>query len=161
MFADLHTALAFLAALGSGLMAGVFFAFSGFIMRALGRLPAASGIAAMQSINVAVINPVFLGAFLGTAALCGVLAILALAGGPVPRDPWLLAGSLAYLLGTFLATMTGNVPLNKALAAAAPGTAEGEALWPIYLVRWRAWNHLRTVSSLVALACFVAALQSP
>jgi hypothetical protein len=34
------------AAVGSGVMAGVFFAFSTFVMRALGRLPAPQGIAA-------------------------------------------------------------------------------------------------------------------
>jgi uncharacterized membrane protein len=57
-------ALTLFAALGCGLIAGVFFAFSAFVMKALGRLPPAEGIAAMQSINIAVINPVFLTAFL-------------------------------------------------------------------------------------------------
>ena len=58
------------AALGCGLMAGLFFAFSVSVMKALGRLPSAEGIAAMQSINVAIINPVFLAAFFGTATAC-------------------------------------------------------------------------------------------
>src|SRR3990172_7116821 len=62
-------ALPFIAALGSGLIGGVFFAFSALVMKALGRLPPAGGIAAMQSINVAVLNPVFFGAFFGTAIL--------------------------------------------------------------------------------------------
>ena len=62
------------AALGCGLMAGVFFAFSTFIMRALARLQPARGIEAMQSINRTVINPWFLGVFLGTAAVCILLA---------------------------------------------------------------------------------------
>ena len=38
-------------ALGSGLMAGVFFAFSTFVMRALARRPFAEGIGAMQELN--------------------------------------------------------------------------------------------------------------
>ncbi|HLL90834.1 MAG TPA: hypothetical protein VK324_16150 [Tepidisphaeraceae bacterium] len=67
------------AALGSGLMAGVFFAFSAFVMRALGRLPAGEAVAAMRAINVAVINPLFLGVFLGTAAGSGGAAMLAMA----------------------------------------------------------------------------------
>jgi uncharacterized membrane protein len=58
--------LTLLSALGSGLIAGVFFAFSTFVMRALGRLPPHEGIAAMQSINIVVINPWFMTAFLGT-----------------------------------------------------------------------------------------------
>ena len=63
-------ALTLCAALGCGLMAGVFFAFSAFVMKALARLPPGEGLAAMQSINVAVVNPWFLVAFLGTAAAC-------------------------------------------------------------------------------------------
>ncbi len=45
------------ALLASALVGGVFFAFSSFIMKALARVPSAEGIAAMQSINVIVINP--------------------------------------------------------------------------------------------------------
>jgi len=71
-------ALVLAAALGSGVMAGVFYAFSTGIMLALGHLPAAQGIAAMQSINVAVINPLFLGAFLGTALLSLAAAVVAI-----------------------------------------------------------------------------------
>ena len=40
-------ALTFLSALGSGVMAGLFFAFSAFVMTALARIAPASGIAAM------------------------------------------------------------------------------------------------------------------
>jgi hypothetical protein len=75
MFDRLLFALALFSALGCGLVAGVFFAFSSFVMNALARLPAAQGIAAMQSINVVVINPLFMTAFLGTAAACVLLAI--------------------------------------------------------------------------------------
>ncbi len=61
-------ALKLFSALGCGLMAGVFFAFSTFVMNALARLQPTQGIAAMQSINITVINPLFMAAFLGTAA---------------------------------------------------------------------------------------------
>jgi len=61
---DLLFALTLCAALGCGLMAGVFFAFSSFVMNALARLTPGEGIAAMQSINVAVINPLVHGSFL-------------------------------------------------------------------------------------------------
>ena len=67
--------MSFLAALGNGLMAGMFFAFSVFIMTALGRLPPDHGIAAMQSINIVILNPMFLSVFMGTAAICIVLTI--------------------------------------------------------------------------------------
>jgi uncharacterized membrane protein len=59
-----------LSVLGCALVAGIFFAFSTFVMKALGKLSPPQGVAAMQSINVAVINPWFLTAFFGTAVAC-------------------------------------------------------------------------------------------
>jgi uncharacterized membrane protein len=67
---QLFFALTLAAALGCGLLAGLFFAFSVSVMKALARLPSAEGITAMQSINVTIINPVFLATFFGTAAAC-------------------------------------------------------------------------------------------
>ncbi|MGQ9372021.1 DUF1772 domain-containing protein [Azospirillum sp. ST 5-10] len=155
--ADPLALLTALAALGSGLVAGIFFAFSTFVMGALGRLPAPHGIAAMQSINVVVLNPLFFAAFFGTALLCAALAVAALAGGASPR-PLLLAGGALYLVGTILVTITCNVPLNDRLARAVPDSAEGAALWRLYRTRWTAWNHVRTAAALAAAACFTAAL---
>ena len=150
--------LALASALGSGLMAGVFFTFSTFVMRALARQPAAHGIATMQSINVTVLNPWFLGVFFGTAATCSVLAFDSLVLRPVPGAWLLLAGSALYVLGTFLVTMVCNVPWNNRLAAADAASAAGQALWARYLSRWTAWNHVRTVAALAALAAFLLAI---
>jgi uncharacterized membrane protein len=61
-------ALTFLAALGGGLMTGLFFVFSAFMMTALARLPAGQGMAAMQSINVAILNPAFGATFFAPSA---------------------------------------------------------------------------------------------
>ncbi|MDN5698593.1 MAG: hypothetical protein L0G70_11570, partial [Rubrobacter sp.] len=54
------------AALGCGLVAGVFFAFSSFVMAALKRLPAAEGVAAMQAINALAVTPMLMAGFFGT-----------------------------------------------------------------------------------------------
>lgn len=151
--------LAFLAALGSALMAGTFFAFSAFVMGALERLPAPQGIAAMQSVNIVVINPLFLGAFLGTGAVSAVLIVLALLRLDAPRSVWLIAGSLLYIVGTNVVTMRFNVPLNDRLAVADPESADGAGLWRRYLVDWTFWNHVRTAAPLAALACFILALR--
>ena len=77
----------FLSALGSGLMAGLFFIFSVCIMTALGRLAPANGIAAMQSINVTILNGFFLTVFMGTAvALPGTYRRLVRGMGAVRRN---------------------------------------------------------------------------
>ena len=150
--------LIFLAALGAGLMAGVFFAFSAFIMRALAKLPVGHGIAAMQSINLVVINPLFLGVFMGTAALCTLLVVVGSARWDERGSIWLIAGGLSYLIGTFLVTMLCNVPLNNALARVDADDPRASTLWSGYVRRWSGWNHLRTVAALAALAAFSLAL---
>jgi uncharacterized membrane protein len=152
------TVAIFLCALGCGLVAGAFFAFSTFVMKALGRLPAPHGIAAMQSINIVVINPWFMTALFGTALLCAIVFAAALHGWQEPAAPYLLAGSTLYLAGTVLVTMLFNVPKNNALAAAEPSTAEAAALWRDYLSSWTFWNHVRTAATLAACALLVAAL---
>jgi uncharacterized membrane protein len=151
-------ALTLFSALGCGLIGGVFFAFSSFVMNALARLPAAQGIAAMQSINVVVINPLFMTAFLGTAAACVLLGASSLLRWREPGAAYILAGSLLYFVGTFLVTILFNVPRNNALAAVAPASAEGAGLWTVYVSSWTAWNHVRTVASLAAAALLIAAL---
>lgn len=143
--------------LGCGLVAGVFFAFSTFVMSALGRLPAIQGIAAMQSINTTVINPWFMLAFLGTAIACILLAISSLLKWHQPSTVYLLVGSLLYLIGTFLVTIAFNVPLNEALAKVNPASAEGANLWAKYLSQWTFWNHIRTISALAAAAVLLLA----
>src|ERR687896_1427158 len=97
--------LTLITALGCGLVAGVFYAFSTFVMKALARLPAAQGVAAMQSINIVVINPWFLGAFLGTAAAC-VFLIVAMFIWQTPDGAYI--GSLLYLIGTIMVTRVFN-----------------------------------------------------
>ena len=128
-------------------------------MQALARLPPAQGIAAMQSINVAAITPVFMGALFGTAALCAVLAVVALSMWGEPGAAWVLVGGLLYLVGAIAVTMAFNVPRNNALAAVVPESAEGAGLWARYVTEWTAWNHVRTGACLAAAAALTMALR--
>jgi uncharacterized membrane protein len=157
----LITGLILISALGSGLIAGSFFAFSTFVMAALARLPAAQGVAAMQSINVVVINPLFLGALFGTALVCIALLVASFQGWSEPRAFYLLAGGLLYLLGTVLVTMVFNVPRNNALAALDASSAEAATFWVRYVPEWTLWNHLRMAAALAASASFILALRLP
>jgi uncharacterized membrane protein len=150
--------LTFAALLGSGLVAGIFFAFSTFVMRALGQLPENQGIAAMQAINVTVINPWFFLAFFGTGVVCLPIAFLAWGSAAGTHRTYLLAGCALYLLGCLLVTIAFNVPLNNRLASAEPDSSGAEALWANYLSRWTLWNHVRTAASLAAAGLFAMAL---
>ena len=147
-----------LALLGSALIGGVFFAFSSFIMKALARVPSSEGIAVMQSINVVVINPSFIGAFMGTALLSITVFVLVLTNGIIPATMFFISGSVLYFVGTFLVTMFGNVPLNKQLAEVSVNDPDAAVLWKHYLDRWTVWNHVRTAAAIVAALLFILGL---
>jgi uncharacterized membrane protein len=118
----------------------------------------AEGIAAMQSINRVILNPLFLVVFLGTALVCLLVVLTSLWRWHEAGAAWLLAGALLYLVGTFLVTMLFNVPLNNALDAATPASADGARLWANYLSTWTAWNHVRSITSFAAMAAMIAGL---
>src|SRR5262245_47994801 len=157
---DVMFGLTLAAALGAGLVAGIFFAFSAFIMTALRRLPPEGGISAMQSINVTVLNPAFFLVFFGTAVAALVVASAAFAGWSPSRSLYLLAGALLYLAGTIFVTMSFNVPHNIKLAVTSAKSAEGASVWKTYLSAWTAWNHVRTIAALAACASFILALSA-
>jgi uncharacterized membrane protein len=152
--------LTLLSATGAGLVAGIFFAFSAFVMTALGRLSASNGISAMQSINVAVLNPVFFSVFFGTGAVSLALAIAALFRWSAPGALYLLVGALLYVVGCVLVTVMFNVPLNNKLKAVNPESSDGASLWSAYLTTWTAWNTVRTVASLAASVLFILAIHA-
>jgi len=155
---DLVTATTVVTALACGLVGGVFFGFSNFIMAGLGRRPDAEGIGAMQAINVTVINPGFMAPLFGTVLLCIGLAVWAVGSLGETGAPFVLAGAALYTFGCAGVTMAFNVPLNnevERLDPADPGAAE---VWHRYLRRWTAWNSMRTAASLGAAALLIAGL---
>lgn len=149
-------ALTFVAALGSGLMAGLFFIFSVTVMAALARLTPANGIAAMQSINAVILGSTFLGVFMGTALISAVLCVAWLLGWG-SGGLYMLAASVVYLVGIIGVTMVFNVPMNDALVAMNPQSAEAASYWQKYLTDWTVWNHVRTVAGIGSLALFILA----
>jgi len=138
---------------GAGLVTGLLFAFSNFVMRALAVLPSDKGMFAMQRINEMIINPIFLLLFLGAPILCSIIVVYS--GLKINESGFLflLIGALAYLIGPFGITMLFNVPLNNLLASADVSSAD--EIWPMYQKRWQFWNHIRTyigVASIVFLS---------
>jgi uncharacterized membrane protein len=157
---ELLSTLTFAAAISCGATGGVFFAFSSFVMKALSRLPAAQGVAAMQAINLAAVKPLFMALLFGAAALCILLVIGAFSIWRNPEAVYLLAGGLLYLGGTVVVTILFHVPRNDAIAAIGPADAHSAALWAQYVKSWTAWNHLRTAAALGSSALLIAALRA-
>ena len=149
--------VALLAAVGCGLMAGLFFAFSNFVMRALSRLSPGSAVAAMNSINREIANPLFLLLFFSTPVACLFLVGYAFVYPQVPTRALLLAGGAIYLVGALLVTVVCNIPRNKALAHVDPASAAAESAWSSFFRVWVRWNHVRSIASLLAAICFIGA----
>ena len=147
------------AAVGSGVVAGVFFAFSTFVMRGLGRLPAPQGIAAMQAINAAAPTPLFMLALFGTVPVCVALIVWAVTSSGEPGATHVLVASGLYLVAPAL-TIGYHVPRNNALATLDPSSVGSAQLWARYLKLWTTWNHVRTLAPMAAAAVFILATRA-
>lgn len=150
--------LTLIAALTCGLIGGIFYPFSTFVMKALRRLPADAGIAAMQTINITVITPWFLAPFLLAAVACIAVIAAALLRWQEPDTLFLLGGGALYLIGSFLVTFVFNIPRNEALASVVPTDTDSATYWAEYLSSWTFWNHVRTATALAAAALLIIAL---
>lgn len=155
MMGKTATALILASAFSTAMVAGIFHAFSSFVMPALGRIQNSEGINAMNAINVTVITPSFMLFFMGSAVLGIVLGGWSLFSISQLDSQLVLLASLLYVVGCFGVTMALNVPLNNQLAATSP--TDGHAFWLVYLKTWTMWNSVRTASSALAAIVFVAA----
>jgi uncharacterized membrane protein len=154
---DMLVAIALVSSVCASTVGGVFFAFSTFVMRALAALPPAQGIAAMQRINVTVLNPLFLGAFLGTALLLGGAAYAATSAGQPQAFGW-LSGAFIVLGWLGWCHHSAQRPLNNKLAVLEPSATESAGAWFVYVREWLFWNHVRCAASLAAAAGAITAI---
>ena len=145
-------------ALGSGLLAGVYFAFSTFIMTAFDRIEPAQGVSAMNSINSTILHSLFMPFFYGTTIVSLAFVVIALYRRGEPGVTPMLAGALVYFVGMTLCTIFFNVPLNNALTGVDPAKGTGVSVWSQYLKVWTLWNHVRTISSTATCALYIAAI---
>ena len=146
-------------ALGCGLSAGVFFAFSSFVMPALDRLAPAQSIRAMNSVNKLAVTPVFMTALFGTALACAVRGVCAVTSWGERPPAFALAGCALFLVGAIVVTIAANVPLNDALMKVDPEATDAATRWSTYLSDWTPWNHVRAVTAIAASGLLIAALR--
>lgn len=151
------TVIIIVTAVACGLMGGIFYAFSTFVMKALRALPPAQGMQAMQAINITAVQPSLMLALFGTALGSAVVGVNALTRLNDPAAWWGLAGAGLYLLGVLVLTAVYHVPRNNGLAVIDPGATEAPDHWARYAADWTAWNHVRTVPPLLAAVAFAIA----
>ena len=145
--------------LSFGLLAGVFLAFSDFIMRSLSLAQHTGGVEVMQIINREVFRYVFMILFIGMAPASVILTGYGLITFSTPGSAWIALAGVTYLLAAFGVTVLANVPMNEALAQMDLGEAQTLAYWQkAYLPRWTFWNSLRTIACLLAAATLLVGL---
>ncbi|MCF0071260.1 DUF1772 domain-containing protein [Dyadobacter sp. CY261] len=142
-------------ATASGLIAGLFYSYSCSVNPGLGALSDANYLAAMQSINRAILNPVFFLSFMGTLLLLPVSAYQHFGTG---RFYWLLAASIVYIIATFGVTMAGNVPLNEALNKISLTNASAQELAAHRLQFEVPWNRLHAIRTYASVLSFILVL---
>uniref|UniRef100_A0A7S3ZSQ7 DUF1772 domain-containing protein n=1 Tax=Pelagomonas calceolata TaxID=35677 RepID=A0A7S3ZSQ7_9STRA len=144
---------------GAAILGGCYFIFSFCVMDALNQQDPQTAINTMNSINVVIVNPKFIAAFMGTPLICCWLVAEALAVGVGSSTDVALmfGGALTLIVGEFLETIICHIPKNDALAAHKKGGNDAE-VWARYYTSWTAWNHVRMVASLATVVQFSLAL---
>ena len=148
-----------LSILAYALVAGVFLAFSDFIMRSLAITGGIGGVEAMQVINREVFRWIFMTLFLGMAVVSLVVAAYAWVGLDGPAGVLIPLAALVYLIGCFGVTVAFNVPMNQALAGMELSSEATRDYWlQTYVPRWTFWNSIRTGAATLSAALLLFGL---
>ncbi|MFI5828082.1 DUF1772 domain-containing protein [Streptomyces sp. NPDC051578] len=136
------------ATVGTGLMAGLYFAFDISVIPGLGRGDDETYVTAMRNINDAIDNGLFGLLFVGAFIATGVAAAQQQRGGRPHAARWAWTAFALYTL-SLVVTALVNLPLNAQLARAGSDFTAARAGFG---TRWRAGNVVRTLACATALA---------
>ncbi|WP_159471473.1 DUF1772 domain-containing protein [Dyadobacter sp. 3J3] len=139
----------------TALIAGLFYAYSCSVNPGLGKLPDKEYISAMQSINIAIINPVFMLSFMGTLVMLPLSAYLSYTRALPIRFVFLGIASIIYITGTFGVTIFGNVPLNETLGAFHIESATIREIADPRIKFEESWNRLHTIRTIAAVTALL------
>ncbi|NJC24160.1 putative membrane protein [Arthrobacter pigmenti] len=141
-----------LATICTGLIAGLFFAFSVAVMPGLRRVDDAAFVGSMVAINRAIQNPLFALIFFGAFLFPALALLLDLSGPQVAALPLGLGFALySVALGI---TFAVNIPLNAKLERG----GGDHSLRRGFEARWVRWNTVRTVLCATAFLALVVSL---
>lgn len=148
-------------AVGTGAMGGFFLAFSTIAMSGLRRIAPPEGLRAMQAINQSAnSSPVLLVSLMGTGVACAVAVVTSIGRLDEAASVYQLVAAGLYLVGTLGLTIVFHVPRNNDLDLLDAASPASIGAWRDYARVWTAGNHVRTVSSLLAMIAFVRSLRA-
>lgn len=142
----------------TGLMAGLYFAFSIVIMKSLNQLPSLHAAQAMNKINDEIVNTVFLPLFFCSTLWYAGLIIWTIANWQSGYSGLVVSAGLLYIIGMFFVTAFGNVPLNNRLKESASSDVCLSQYWDEYKSHWTRLNHIRSLSCIASCTVLTIAL---
>ncbi len=145
----------FISILSAGLMAGLFFGWAVSVNLGLARVSDRTYVSTMQAINRAIVNPLFIAVFMGTAVVLVAAAVVHAVDGQGKRATWLFVAAGTYIFGVLGVTIGGNIPLNDQLEAFDLEGSGDDAISEQrhgYESPWVRWHTARTAASVLALA---------
>jgi uncharacterized membrane protein len=148
-----------LATISIGLMAGVFGLYANTIMPGLRKTDDRTFVGAFQSLDRAIINPLFMTTFFAALLVTAAAALLHI-GDDRSALPWIVAALVLYL-ATFAITVRVHVPRNDAIKAAGTPRQSAELATlrqQFDEATWATWNMARALMTMAAFACLVWAL---
>lgn len=142
----------------TGLMAGIYLAFSAVIIKSLNKLPALHAAQAMNKINDVIVNTIFLPIFFGSTLWHAGLIVWSLANWQSGTSGLIIVSAIIYIAGMFLVTAFGNVPMNNKLKRCENSEALLMDYWNNYQHSWTRLNHIRTISCIASCAFLIVSL---
>ncbi|MEE9337584.1 MAG: anthrone oxygenase family protein [Methylococcaceae bacterium] len=153
----------FLATMTTGLMAGIFFTWTNAVTPGIGKLKDLEYLSALQSMNRVILNPIFYIVFICPILALPLATVLNYNSASSLVFTLLLIASAIYLLGVFIITVAGNIPLNRVLDKTNLDNfnlEDAENLRNEIETKWNNFNLIRTITSstsfiLLILICFL------
>ena len=149
-----------IAALFTGLLAGLFYGYECSVIKGLGNLQDEVYLQSFQSINKAIQNPYFFITFMGSLVVLPVATWLSYDKSALLTFYLLLAATGLYVIGVFGVTIFGNVPLNEALDALNLKGATVDEIAKQRSIFETAWNRLHTIRTIAAVVSFALVLMA-
>jgi uncharacterized membrane protein len=144
----------------TALIAGLLYAYACSVNAGLGALPDMQYLAAMQSINKAIQNPLFFISFMGTLILLPLSTYMHYAQ-PLTTQFWLLlAATIVYIIGVIGITALGNIPLNNMLDSVNLQASTPDIIEKVraqFEKSWNMYHSVRTVAAVLALVLTILA----
>ncbi len=142
-------------------MAGIFFTWTNAVKPGIGTLDDMTYMKAFQAMNRLILNPLFYIVFILPVLTISISTYMSFGSTKLYVFELFLLSTLLYVLGVFLITILGNIPLNDLL--------ENTDLEKISLTelsdlrgkienKWNNFNLIRTVSSFISFLLLVICL---